>query len=506
MFPAFSRKLANRLAMLACALAWPMWLPVSVPGADKENDVARRSPHYVGVQSCAASNCHGGDGSRQAWTSSYSTWVQKDRHAQAYSALFNPRSQRMVKLLGWKTTAWESQVCLNCHSLPPQGSGHVVSNKGHASDGVSCEACHGPASRWLKSHRNPGWRKALKQPRLTVELGFIDTENIQARARACSGCHVGAPGRDVNHDLIAAGHPRLSFEMSNYHSRMPPHWDEVADRRRHVGEGTREDGTLRELKLWTVGQVESMRARAVLVGWRAARACDEQAPWPEFAETACFACHHDLHDARWRRRPFRLADATVRGRGPLPWASWERAALLPLSRLGIGAGAVDAVAALGELDKFDETIRPKTTPPGSVVSQAQRLQLKLEAWSNRLNERSWSVRDLDGLARLLVGREESSPAHPLVQNGWDASAQLFLGLSALQQARREAFDSRQESQRSRDEALEAVLSKMRRQLQFPDGFNSPRQLQRGSGKTGLPASLNEIDAALKRLQATLNNE
>ena len=129
MFPAPSRKLANRLAMLACALAWPMWMPVSISGADKENDVVRRSPHYVGVQSCAASNCHGGDGSRQSWTSSYSTWVQKDRHAQAYSALFNPRSQRMVKLLGWATTAWESQVCLNCHSLPPQGSGHVVSNK-----------------------------------------------------------------------------------------------------------------------------------------------------------------------------------------------------------------------------------------------------------------------------------------------------------------------------------------------------------------------------------------
>jgi hypothetical protein len=47
---------------------------------------------------------------------------------------------------------------------------------------------------------------------------------------------------------------------------------------------------------------------------------------------------------------------------------------------------------------------------------------------------------------------------------------------------------------------------MRRQLQFPDGFNSPGQLRRGSGGVELPASLIEIDEALKQLQATLNNE
>ena len=504
MFSVSFRKLVTRLAMLACVLAGPVSRPASVQGADKGNALARRAPHYVGVQSCAAANCHGGGGGREAWSSSYSTWVQKDRHARAYTALFNQRSQRMVKILGWDSTAWQSQVCLNCHSLPPQGSDHVVRNPDQASDGVSCEACHGSASLWLKSHRHPDWRKSLPQPKLAVELGFVDTENIQARARVCAGCHVGAPGRDVNHDLIAAGHPRLSFELANYHSRLPAHWDEAADRRRHVGEGTREDGSLRELKLWAIGQVESMRARAVLVGWRASRACDDQAPWPEFAETACFACHHDLHDARWRRGPFGTTAATIRGRGPLPWASWERAVLLPLSRLGTGRN--EAAKVFGELGKFEETIRPKTVPLGTVVSQAQRLQLELEAWSNRLNDRSWSVKDLDGLARFLVGREEGSPVHPLIQTGWDSSAQLFLGLSALQQARREAVDSRLDSQRSRDEALEVVLSQMRRQLQFPDGFNSPGQLRRGSGGVELPASLIEIDEALKQLQATLNNE
>jgi hypothetical protein len=43
----------------------------------------------------------------------------------------------------------------------------------------------------------------------------------------------GKPWRDVNHDLIAAGHPRLSFELSAFMATMPPHW--TAHRRPRAG-------------------------------------------------------------------------------------------------------------------------------------------------------------------------------------------------------------------------------------------------------------------------------
>ena len=56
----------------------------------------------------------------------------------------------------------------------------------------------------------------------------LDAPLVQAQV--CVGCHVGAPAkdgvpaRDLNHDLMAAGHPRLIFELSSYQANMPPHW------------------------------------------------------------------------------------------------------------------------------------------------------------------------------------------------------------------------------------------------------------------------------------------
>ena len=40
--------------------------------------LAQDAAKYVGTNSCAAANCHGGDGSGPPWTSSYSDWVQRD--------------------------------------------------------------------------------------------------------------------------------------------------------------------------------------------------------------------------------------------------------------------------------------------------------------------------------------------------------------------------------------------------------------------------------------------
>ena len=52
------------------------------------------------------------------------------------------------------------------------------------------------------------------------------------RAKACVGCHIGAPAegdwplRDMNHDMIAGGHPRLQFDLRLFLEAMPEHWYE----------------------------------------------------------------------------------------------------------------------------------------------------------------------------------------------------------------------------------------------------------------------------------------
>ena len=49
-----------------------------------------------------------------------------------------------------------------------------------------------------------------------VRLGLVDSKNLSIRSEKCLTCHLGAPGLQVDHELIAAGHPDLRFELDSY--------------------------------------------------------------------------------------------------------------------------------------------------------------------------------------------------------------------------------------------------------------------------------------------------
>src|SRR5437763_9601813 len=106
---------------------------------------------YVGPGSCSAVACHGAirptPGAR-ILQNEYNTWVALDRHARATEVLSNSVSQRMARILAIGNPA-QAPACLACHSIdvPAAKRGRTF-----ASEGVSCEACHGPASAWLGYH------------------------------------------------------------------------------------------------------------------------------------------------------------------------------------------------------------------------------------------------------------------------------------------------------------------------------------------------------------------
>src|SRR5262249_48335933 len=139
------------------------------------------------------------------------------------------------------------------------------------------------------------------------------------------------PVRDVNHDLIAAGHPRLNFEFAAFQANMPKHWEPTADEKKPEY----------EFKSWAVGQAASAKAALDLLAYRAGH---ESQPWPEFTEYGCFACHHDLGASKdkdkgyvdWRQTP-----EHYKGRRPgaLPWGTWYFA-LLPAALESQGDAAV----------------------------------------------------------------------------------------------------------------------------------------------------------------------
>ena len=93
-----------------------------------------------------------------------------------------------------------------------------------ASEGVSCEACHGPATGWLGYHVT---RDAKHEE--SVRRGMYDTKDVVRRTEKCLTCHLGTSEKFVDHEMIAGGHPDLVFELEAFSAAMPRHWKETID-------------------------------------------------------------------------------------------------------------------------------------------------------------------------------------------------------------------------------------------------------------------------------------
>ncbi|HAB11665.1 MAG TPA: hypothetical protein DCE47_08250, partial [Planctomycetaceae bacterium] len=289
-----------------------------------------------------------------------------------------------------------------------------------------------------------------------------------------------------------AGHPRLNFEMSAYHANLPRHWDDAADRKRHAGRPDAADGTLRELKLWAVGQVETLRARAELSRWRAAST--GVAPWPELAETRCFACHHDLRDARWRRR---VVKRSGRRPGQFSWSGWESSMIRSLLVIGSTATGSESIASLERVDTLTLPVAPDRD---RMKIETAAMAAQLDKWSVALNRHTFSVKDLDGLARRLVAKSE-------IHRGpvdWDQAAQLYLALSSFQVSQKEATGLTGERRRAVDRVLRDALPRMRDVLRFPNGHDSAAQLRGPIADVDAPpVALEQFDRAMRMIRSAL---
>ncbi len=252
---------------------------------------------YIGPGSCAATSCHGSvkpvAGSR-ILQNEYSTWIIKDKHSRAYQALTGDVGERMARILKLGAKAEEAAKCLACHALytAPEQRGRAF----EISEGVSCENCHGPASGWLGPHTTRTW-----QHEKSLALGMHDTRDVIHRTEKCLECHLGTQYKFVNHEMIAAGHPDLYFELDSFSAVMPRHWKEPRDS--EPGKPA-EDAAWVGVREWSAGQAVQLRAAMERLVWRARnKRFDKKDVWPEYSELSCFACHHSLGPAKdsWRQ-------------------------------------------------------------------------------------------------------------------------------------------------------------------------------------------------------------
>jgi Cytochrome c554 and c-prime len=275
-------------SFLLCAL---LCMAASLPAAENE------PIKYIGPGSCAATSCHGSvkpiDGSR-ILQNEYSTWIIKDKHSKAYQALTGDVGERMARILKLGAKAEESPKCLACHALytTPEQRGRAF----EISEGVSCENCHGPASAWLGPHTTRDWPHEK-----SVTLGMRDTRSVIHRTEKCLECHLGTKEKFVDHEMIAAGHPDLYFELDSFSAVMPRHWK--TPRESAPGKPV-EDAAWVGVRDWSAGQAVQLRAAMERLTWRSkGERFDKKDVWPEYSELSCFACHHSLGPAAdsWRQ-------------------------------------------------------------------------------------------------------------------------------------------------------------------------------------------------------------
>jgi hypothetical protein len=294
----FSGRSILHAALGVCSL----WCALARP-ASAQTSAAGQPAKYLGPGSCAATACHGSvkpvAGSR-IFQNEYTTWILEDKHARAYQVLGGEVGERMARILKLGSKAEDSPKCLACHALAT-----TADQRGRPfeiSEGVSCENCHGPAEGWLGQHTE---RDSAEKHARSVALDMYDTRDVIRRTEKCLTCHLGTAQKFVDHEMIAAGHPDLFFELDSFSAVMPRHWKQPRESQPgKPAPGQPGDPGWIGVRDWSAGQAVQLRAAMERLSWRASNGrYDRRDVWPEYSELSCFACHHSLGMAKdsWRQ-------------------------------------------------------------------------------------------------------------------------------------------------------------------------------------------------------------
>jgi hypothetical protein len=305
------------------------------------------------------------------------------------------------------------------------------------------------------------------------KVGMNWLQSHAVRAEVCAGCHIGAPAepgsglpdRDMNHDFIAAGHPRLMFEYGSFLANEPKHWKE---------KDTRADF---EARAWLVGQVVSAQSALRLSADRATTTAAGRV-WPELAEYDCYACHHDLVGKSWRQQrgfpPGRI--------GALRPSEWYTA-LLPVVASAAPRKPGLSLAALS-------TTLSQRSPDGATISQqVKEILTAMGPLPAELEKTEYDRAAIVGLRQKLV-----ATANDRKRTDWDVVEQVALGLRALEATEQAIREKTGEQPSPEDVRITDSIRELLEKLAFPPGANSPRNFRRNSADE---VELNKILGKLK---------
>jgi Cytochrome c554 and c-prime len=406
----------------------------NVPSAAERARSDTAIGQYTGPGSCSSSSCHGSVKPRTdtpVWQNEYSIWVLKDKHARAFTALSGRVAVRMARILKLPRADTAPQ-CLACHALdvPPEQRAHTFDLR----DGVSCESCHGPAGGWLGEHTTRNWTHEQ-----SVARGMADLRDLGKRAGKCLTCHLGFQKQFVDHEMIAAGHPDLYFELDSFSAVMPRHWKEPLDQ-----------DPWRDVRTWATGQAVELHASLERLAGRA-----RGDVWPEYSELECFACHHSLTPAleSWRQE----RGYPSRRPGDPPWNASRYAVFRELAGQMNAQSATQLDAHLSHLAELMSRLNPDRQ---AVASEAEESAQLAEGLVRQAETQSY-----DRALTLLLLRKLSGDADGISGAGERAAEQAAMALDSL------FIAYAQNTKPSNEPEMRAAINGLFQLLENPSAYN-----------------------------------
>lgn len=146
---------------------------------------------FVGIDACK--RCHDND----SIGDQYKLWASTP-HANAFQSLRSVIAMQIAKKYDIKKPS-EDRRCLKCHAT---GGGK---NPDIIYEGVGCEACHGPGSRYKDFDNHASFDNRKNAYKKAIRLGMypiIGDDHIKGREKLCRYCHNAKRLCITNEDIV----------------------------------------------------------------------------------------------------------------------------------------------------------------------------------------------------------------------------------------------------------------------------------------------------------------
>jgi hypothetical protein len=274
---------------------------------------------------------------------------------------------------------------------------------------------------------------------------MYDTRDVTKRAEKCLSCHLGNDEKSVDHEMIAAGHPDLYFELDSFSAVMPRHWKEPGEPGEDAGTGLWYD--VHEL---STGQAVQLKQSLLRLASRT-----HGKAWPEYSELQCYSCHHSLTtpEDSWRQ----ARGYPGRRPGDPPWNPSRYTIFHELVAQTDSEGTERLDSELTELAKLMSQLNPDREAVATAASSSARLVSELSS--------KVETTPNDTATTLKMMQKISGDADSVSAQGEHAAAQAAMAMQSLFVA----YDRNQQLHNSAE--VRVAISELFQELQNPSAYD-----------------------------------